>query len=290
MGGTWKQVRDVVVVVFLLALPFFLLGRSLRVIDESTNPVAAVLGRLVSPIERLAALLSRGVSSVVGDYVYLFDVKQDNDRLIWENARLRARVRELEANAQENERLRRLLALKDDLERPTVTGVVVAKNTVEYFRVADVVLDVPAAVTPNMPVLAADGVVGKVRSVSGDRATVQLTVDSGFGVDVVVERTGARGFVRGTGAKGNYSVQLQYTQRDDEVAVGDLFVTSGYGCRFPARVPVARVTQVIRREFGEYQTVEAEPTVDFSRISEVLVVLGEDEDCAAGQRPDRGPG
>jgi rod shape-determining protein MreC len=53
-------------------------------------------------------------------------------------------------------------------------------------------------------------------------------------------------------------------------------------------VPVARVSKVIRRDFGIYQTVEGEPTVDFSRLEEVLVVLVDTSECdAAPTAPGR---
>jgi rod shape-determining protein MreC len=130
-----------------------------------------------------------------------------------------------------------------------------------------------------MPVLSLEGAVGTVQRVSGDSVAVQLTVDSGFGVDVIVERTKARGFVRGTGEKSRYVVRVEYVQRTDEVEVGDLLVTSGVGCRFPKGLPVARVVKVDKRDFGIYQSVEAEPAVDFSRLEEVLIVLSDTKDC-----------
>ena len=135
-----------------------------------------------------------------------------------------------------------------------------------------------------MPVLSLDGTVGTVLRVAGDRIDVQLTVDSGFGVDVVVERTGARGFVRGTGDRSRYAVRVEYVQRTDEVDVADLLVTSGVGCRFPKGVPVARVSKVTRRDFGIYQDVEAQPTVDFSRLEEALIVLTDPKDCEAADQ------
>ena len=100
----------------------------------------------------------------------------------------------------------------------------------------------------------------------------------------------ARGFVRGSGDRSKYAVRVEYVPRTDLVEVGDLLVTSGVGCRFPKGVPVARVSKVVRRDFGIYQTVEAEPTVDFSRLEEVLVVLVDTSECdnapvAPGRRP-----
>ena len=134
-------------------------------------------------------------------------------------------------------------------------------------------------IKPNMPVLSLEGVVGTVLRVAGESVQVQLAVDSGFGVDVVVERTGARGFVRGAGDNARYVVRVEYVQSSDSINVGDVLVTSGFGCRFPKGLPVARVTKVVKRDFGIYQSVEAEPVVDFSRLTEVLIVMSADENC-----------
>lgn len=286
--GSFKRYRDIAIVVLLLAVPFFFLRASVRR-PEDMNAVDRALMTVAAPLEYVAAVLARGVSRVVSGYVYLLDVKEDNNRLVFENARLRGRVRELESAEAENRRLRRLLGLREVIPEETVSAVVVAKDTTEYFRVAHVVLDSPAAgLRENMPVVTLDGTVGTVLRVAGDKVDVQLTVDSGFGVDVVVERTGARGFVRGTGNRKRYEVRVEYVQRTDEVDVGDLLLTSGVGCRFPKGLPVARVTRVVRREFGIYQEVEAEPTVDYSRLEEVLIVLTDTKGCTATHERGRG--
>ena len=287
--GSFRRYRDTFLVVLLLAVPFFFLRASIRK-PEETSAVDRVILRVAAPLQYVSAALARGVSSVVGDYVYLVDVKADNDKLSYENARLRARVSELKAAEVENRRLRRLLGLREAIADELVSAVVVGKDTTEYFRVAQLVLDNPGSgVRPNMPVISLEGTVGTVLRVAGDRVDVQLTHDSGFGVDVVVERTGARGFVRGTGDRSRYAVRVEYVQRTDEVDVGDLLLTSGVGCRFPKGIPVARVTSVDRRDFGIYQSVTAEPTVDFSRLAEVLIVLSDDKECGAAKPAGRGP-
>ena len=53
-----------------------------------------------------------------------------------------------------------------------------------FFRVTRVILDRGSRdVRPNMPVIAPDGVVGKVLRVAGDAVDVQLTVDAAFGIE-----------------------------------------------------------------------------------------------------------
>ncbi len=282
--NAFKRYRDIVIVVLLLAVPFFFLRSSIRKPSELTPIDQAVL-RLATPIEYLAAALARGVSSLIGEYVYLVDVKDDNNRLSFENARLRTRVRELEQAEAESRRLRRLLGMRDTIAEETVSAVVVGKDTTEYFRVSHITIDTPnPRIRVNMPVIAVDGAVGIVERVAGEKVSVRLAVDSGFGVDVVVERTGARGFVRGISERGRYALRVEYVHRTDEVEIGDLLVTSGYGCRFPKGIPVARINKLQKREFGIYQTVEAEPTVDFSRVEEVLIILNDSEDCDAAAK------
>ena len=167
-----------------------------------------------------------------------------------------------------------------------VSAQVIGKNTNEFFRVARVTLDRAARdIGPNLPVLASDGVVGTTLRSSGDTVDVRLVVDAGSGVDVVVQRTGARGFVRGTGDETKYSVEVQYVQSADEVEVGDLLVTSGVGRRFPKGIPVATVTEVVKRDFGIYQRVLASPAVDFSRLEEVMIVTSPPTDEPSAPKP-----
>jgi rod shape-determining protein MreC len=285
----FKRLRDTGLVVFLLALPFFFLRSSIRK-PEQLNAVDRVVLRVAAPFQYAAAARSRGISGLFGPYVYVVDVKSDNDRLVYENARLRTAQRELAETQAENRRLRRLLGLRDTVQHETVSALVVAKDTTEYFRVWHLTIDAPnAEIRPNMPVISLDGAVGTVLRVAGHDADVELTVDSGFGVDVVVERTGARGFVRGSGDRSKYAVRVEYVPRTDLVEVGDLLVTSGVGCRFPKGIPVARVSKVLRRDFGIYQTVEAEPSVDFSRLEEVLVVLTDSSECDQREPQARAP-
>jgi rod shape-determining protein MreC len=225
-------------------------------------------------LELAVATIARGVGGVWDDYVYLVDVKGDNDRLSYDNARLREEVRSLEQAQVENRQLRRLLQLKDSVPGETVSATIIGKDFTEFFRVTRVVLDKGSRdVRPHMPVVSPDGVVGAVLHVAGDTVDVQLAVDAAFGVDVEDERTHARGFVRGTGDPARYGCKVEMVDSRDEVELGDLLVTSGKGRWFPRGLPVARITRVVRRELGRDQDVDAAPTVDFSRLDAVLILV-----------------
>jgi len=284
--SSYKRYRDALIVAVLLAVPFFFLRASIRDPRELNSIDRAVM-RISVPIQYVSSLIAREVSNLWGNYVYLVEVKADHQRLAYENARLVDRVRRLEQNEIENRRLKRLLGLRETIPGDLISAQVIGKDLTEFFRVASLVVDrAGREVRPNMPVIAQDGVVGKVQRVSGDRVDVLLAVDSGSGIDVVDELTGARGFVRGTGDQSRYVCKVEIMQRTDEVNVGDLLVTSGVGRAFPRGVPVARVTKVVKRDFGMFQEVEATPTVDFSRLEEVLIITSPPSD-EPGTRANR---
>ncbi len=293
MSPAFKRYRDAAIVVLLLAVPFFVLKANMKAPENQSAMDRAVL-RVSAPVEVAAATVARGVSGLFEDYVYLADVKQDNERLSYENARLREQVHALEQMQTENRQLRRLLQLKDSMPVDAISAQVVGKDFTEFFRVTRVVLDKGAReVRPHMPVVSPDGVVGAVLHVAGDTVDVQLAVDAAFGVDVEDERTHARGFVRGTGDPARYGCKVEMVDSRDEVEIGDLLVTSGKGRWFPRGVPVARVTKVLKRELGRDQDVDASPTVDFSRLDTVLVLVttpGEESGAVGNAAPTGGRG
>ena len=273
-----KSQRMICSVIALLAIPFFFLRASIRDPKELSG-IDRLVMRVSVPIQDLSSLVARGLSNLWGDYVYLVQVKADNRRMAIENARLNDRVRRLEQEEIENRRLKRLLGLKESIPGELVSAQVISKDLTEFFRIASVTVDRAGRdVRLNMPVIAQDGVVGQVQRVAGDRVDILLAVDARSGIDVVDELTGARGFVRGTGDQSRYACRVDLVQRSDEVNIGDLLVTSGVGRAFPRGIPVARVTRVVKRDFGLYQEVEAIPTVDFSRLDEVLIIASSPPD------------
>jgi rod shape-determining protein MreC len=283
----FRRYRDIVIVLLALAVPFWFLRASMRDPTKQVSGPDRIVVTIASPIQYAAATLARGISNLWGDYVYLVDVKEDNRGLASQNARLRAQVHKLETLEEENRRLRRLLELRQSLRTDVVSAQVIGKDTSQFFRVARVSLDRETReIGPNLPVLSQDGVVGTTIKGGKDTVDVRLIVDAGSGVDVVVERTGARGFIKGMGDE-KYACEVQYMQRTDEVVQGDLLVTSGVGRRFPKGIPVAKVDEVVKRDFGIYQRVIATPTVDFSRLEEVLILTTAPPEEAADVRGAR---
>ena len=269
----FKRYKDELVAIALLALPFFVLRANLSN-PEKASYLDRWLMQISAPVQWAAVKVATGVSSAVEEYVYLVEVERENERLGYENARLLQQVRDLEAVERENERLRTMLVLRDQVPGEKISARVIAKDISALFRVIRVRLDRGRddRVVPGMPVVSTEGLVGQVSRVEDRYADVMLTVDEGSAVDVVVQRTGSRGILRGTGESDNYKSRIQYLLRADEVRVGDTVYTSGLGRRFPPNLKVGTITNVEKRDFGLYQLAEVTPSVNFTRLEEVFVL------------------
>lgn len=272
----FRRFRDVTLVAALLAVPFFFLNANLKQ-PTRTNALDRLVLQASAPIQWVATQIARGVSNVIEEYVYLVDVGRDNERLRYENAHLRQDSLRLQAEAQENQRLRDALGFREQMSSELLTAQVISKETSANFRVIRLSLDRGERdrVQPNMPVISPEGVVGRIRRTWGhsNYSDVLLLVDSSFALDVVIQRNGARGVLRGTGETDQYLCRLQYLLRADEVRVGDLIYTSGHGHDFPANLLVGRVKSVVTRNFGLYQEVTVEPSVNFSTLEEVQILI-----------------
>jgi rod shape-determining protein MreC len=270
----YRRFRDAAICVVLLALPFFFLRANLRDPARATVVDKALL-QISAPIQYVAAQLAIGVSGSVQEYVYLIDVQTDNERLRDENARLREQVWKLQASAVENRSLRRLLQLREQIKGTLLSAQVIAKAApTPYFRVNRLQLDRGDRdhVRAGMPVLTADGLVGQIRRTFGRYADVLLVADKDTAIDVVVQRSGARGILKGTGSEESYACRLEHLAREDDVKPGDLVVTSGLGQRFPAAILVGQVSEVKKQPYGLYQEATVTPSVRFSRLEEVMIM------------------
>ena len=271
--GQFRRLRDAVLAIALLVIPFFVLSANLRDPSEATGFDQPIL-QLSAPIQGAATATARWVEGLLADYVYLVEVEEENEALRASVARLERDRRRLEAEGLENRRLRSLLGLRERLGAEVVTAEVIARDTSPFFRVTRIEIDRGSRdrVLAGMPVVSSAGLVGEVRRTFGHYADVQLIVDRASAVDVVVQRTGAFGMLRGTGESDRYMARIENLAREDEVRVGDLVHTSGFGQRFPASILVGRVTRIVRQESGLWQELEVTPAVDFSELDTVLVL------------------
>ena len=162
---------------------------------------------------------------------------------------------------------------------------VVAADMSPFFRVLRLRIEAETDdIKPEMPVVSADGVVGRIERVSGRYCDVMLAVDPRSKIDIMTQLNRSRGILSGVGADDSYDAKISYLLRRDEVEEGEIVVTSGRAGTFPKELPIGRIKSVDTKSFGLYQTVTVEPVVDFSRLEEVYIITGTAETSAIAGR------
>jgi rod shape-determining protein MreC len=258
----------------LLVAAFLLAALSLFSLHAGRSQQSSSVGRyfmeLTGPLQQMVTSAGNAMDGLWRRYFLLVHAARQNEDLKKEVADLRQEVSHLKETARANQRLRELLGLKERLTYSAVSAEVVGGDPTFHFRTAIVNKGSAQGVKTQMPVIHPQGVVGKVVWVSPRYAKVLLLTDPSSGVDVIIQRSRARGVVEGAGKK---VLRLKYVQHNYDVAPGDPVITSGAAGVFPRGLLVGTVQTVRQESKGVFQTVEVNPSVDFDRLEEVLIVL-----------------
>ena len=268
-----RRARSLLIGAALLLILSVILRVSVKAPERQTL-LDRVVVRLVAPVQGVVAGLFGRVSSLWTGYVALVGVQQENQALRRHNAELQSQLASQSALALRAQRLERLLDLRAQVLADTAVAQVVSVETSRQFRVVRVRIDRNGVeVKFGMPVIAAEGVVGRIARSMGPYADVQLLTDARSAVDVVIPRSESRGVMKGTGSDSRYLCRVEYVLKKEAIEVGSDVLTSGLGGSFPRDLPVGKIVAVRRSDASLYQEIEVEPSVSFAHLREVLIVL-----------------
>lgn len=223
----------------------------------------------MAPVMRVATEVTRTIGGVWSGITGAFQLR---DQVRFLRQELRERKRELARLTEvelENERLRSLLAFRPEVEGEVVTARVIGADALGLSRSLAIDRGTLDGVRKGAAVLAPEGVVGQVLLAARHAARVLLIIDHNSGVDGIVQRTRAHGIVEGALDGG---CGLKFVKRTERLEVRDLVVTSGMDGIFPKGLPIGHIAAIDKRGQSLFQYATVEPTVDFARLEEVLVV------------------
>jgi rod shape-determining protein MreC len=236
---------------------------------RSANFIEQGVMTVLAPVMKPAARASGFFEDVWDDYLNLMGVRQENLRLREEVKELNARIIATGETVLANQRLEKLLGMKNTIKAPVLTVTIVGEDLSSWFRTVVIDQGSSSGIAEGMAVVAADGVVGQIVKVAPNTSRVLLLSDHTSGIAATIQRSRARGVVKG---KGEGLCSLEFTTREEDVKVGDMVVTSGIGGVFLKGIPIGEVTMVKRGEYGIFQTVTIRPMVNIAHLEEVLVV------------------
>lgn len=240
-----------------------------------SSPQSSVLGAIVTPVNRAATAISNGFSDLFGVWGERDKLKKENAELQNEVNELRKQLVDYDSAKQENILYKDYLGIKD--ENPDLKfepAVLISRDASDKYYSFSINKGTLNGVKKYDPVITADGLVGYVSQTSLTYSTVTTILDVDMNVSVINSRTRRdTGIVTGDmklAAKGLCSMTMLPSKED--IAEGDLVVTTGYGGVFPADMLVGTITEIKESEKDISYVAVIKPAADILDVSNVLVI------------------
>jgi rod shape-determining protein MreC len=164
---------------------------------SSSGMSVSLIQEFIYPIEFLWHATIQKVANTWEVYFDLRDTAKENKRLRLELGLLQSRIMDYENQVDESTRLRKILGFVDRYRQKVLVGEVVGSQDGRPFKSIRISRGQLDGIETGMPVIAAEGIVGRILRTGLKFSDVQVLEDSNFSLDVLVERTRTRGVLQG---------------------------------------------------------------------------------------------
>lgn len=224
----------------------------------------------LAPMQRSITYLKRELTTVFEDYVINVSASKKNKTLHKKISQLNEKIFLYEELAKENIRLKDLMRFGEGISRNKVLAEVVAWDSSSDFKMLRINKGVKHGIKLQSIVVTQDGLVGYVYRMTDNFADILTVLDPNNRIDGIIERTRSHGIIEGF-TRGK--CVMKYVTRTGPVILNDHVLTSGLGNIYPKGVKIGAVSRIERESYGITQHIEVVPSVDFSRLEEVVVLV-----------------
>lgn len=214
----------------------------------------------------LAASVTEAANEVES---YLF-LKENNQSLAQENALLRERLQELEQRTA-IPYLRASVPTEVAQQYNFEAARVINNSTNRAKNFITLNKGRKDGVEPGMGIIGADGVVGKIKSVSDHYSVAISLLHTNLYVSSVIKGLDAFGSVHWNGID-PMEAKLEFIARHHTVNVGDTVITSSFNAVYPHGIPVGIVSEVDLPDNSTYYDIKVDLAVDFSSLPYVYII------------------
>ena len=240
--------------------------------DSEISFLENAASKLVMPVQNGLTYLKNKVSGNSTFFTDINNLKQENEELKQENSELEQSLRELENIKSENETLKEYLGLTEKYgEYKTVPAYIINKDISNYSKTVVINVGSDDGIEENMTVIADQGLVGHVISVTNNTAKVRTIVDTSSSVSCLLSTTDESIVCKGT-LDEESALKAMYIPDDDGIIQGDSVETSGLGGIYPKGIHVGSIKRVVNTKNAIDRYAIVETAVDFDKLDTVLVI------------------
>jgi rod shape-determining protein MreC len=227
-----------------------------------------------APIQRGTLSVKERISYMVDHYILIVNTSKINEELERKVLNLENKIFEISEVQKENERLKQLLDFGKNIPRKKVLAQIVSLDSSNEFNVLRINKGANHGLKELSPVITMTGLVGYVYRLTPNYADILTILDQNNRVDAIVSGSRSHGIVEGTS---NFKTRLKHVNRTEKVEVGDEVITAGLGTIYPKGIKIGKISQIDKENFGITQDLVVDPSVDFNKLEEVVVLLEEIE-------------
>ena len=260
-------ITGIIITIVLLTVLVFVSNLKLNKFSYIENAFSNLIMPIQSGITYLKNKLSRN-DNYFSTMEYL---KKENEELKIKNMDLEEALRQLEIVQAENTTLKEYLNLTEQYKNyKTIPGYIINKDISNYSSIFIINAGSDNGVKENMTVIAAEGLVGHVISVTKDTAKVQTLVDSSNVVSATLENSKDTVICRGT-LNGN-ELRATYISTNTVLTEGEKLYTSGMGGIYPKGIYIGTIKKINESKNITEKSFITEAAVDFQNLETVLVI------------------
>jgi rod shape-determining protein MreC len=240
---------------------------------EHTRLIRIWVVDAITPLERVIVRAQNSTNNLWHNYFYLRGVRAENRQLKEQIEQMRLEQVRLNDDAAQAHRLQSLLAFKEQVVMKTVPAQVIGSSGSDLSRSIYIDKGSNQGIAPDMPVITAAGIVGKVLRTYPSTSLVLMINDQSSGVGVLLEKSRLQGVLRGTP---DGELILERVMSDEQVTPGETVLSSGGDQIFPKGFPVGTVMKVSPGK-ELFLNIKVHAAADLSRLEEVLVMTEKQE-------------
>lgn len=251
------------VVVLVLSLP-----------PRATDRLKLALGSLFLPLLGLASTAQQVPVAAADAALTRRELLQQVENLRRENDQLKVLALQIAAITRENNQLRSALGWQRQAPWKLKLANVVLRDPANWWRTMEIDLGTRDGMVENLPVLTADGLVGRVSSAGSTRSQVVLLGDPNCKVSALVENPAHdSGVISASGPLDDSLVQLTYLSGSANLKSGQGVITSGLGGIFPKGIPIGQIVDSRSVEYGLYAEARVKLNANLGALEQVWVLL-----------------
>ncbi|WP_027359703.1 rod shape-determining protein MreC [Desulforegula conservatrix] len=256
--------------VIVLAATIIILSSNIKNDKSSLRGGGGYSLAVIGPIQEVLSYISSGFGYLWSSYFELVSTVEENRNLKKDLQEARQNARKCAELEITNQRLREYLNFREKIDRASIAAEIIGQDPSPWHNSLSINRGEDDGVAKGDAVVVPAGVVGQVVEVSSRYSKIMLIVDRNSAVDALVQRSRARGILKGA-SEGR--CRLEYALRKQDIQEGDSLITSGLDGVYPKGISIGTVSKVIVKGPGVFQDIEVQPDVDFSKIEEVIVFL-----------------